>query len=202
VAHLVSLLSKSAPFLGVLDGEVNLAELEGSLEPNEFYRSLGVPPPQPDAVHLVYEYAGLSTIQAYSAPAQVRRANLPPKKGFFGNVVEPPQLPTWNERAKYVKAIMKGAIIAIAKMHESGIVHRSIGRTSIIISTTEMDKREAISPFKTTTSNLRIKLADFGFSGLYERSTLDEEFCTRARSFGLMFRKGDNNIATANSAIA
>jgi len=202
VAHLVSLLSKSAPFLGVLDGEVNLAELEGSLEPNEFYRSLGVPPPQPDAVHLVYEYAGLSTIQAYSAPAQVRRANLPPKKGFFGNVVEPPQLPTWNERAKYVKAIMKGAIIAIAKMHESGIIHRSIGRTSIVVSTTEMDKRETISPFKTTTSNLRIKPAEFGFSGLYEKSTSDEEFCPRARSFGLRFRKGVNDIATANSAIA
>jgi len=66
VVHLVSLLSKSGPFLGVLDGEVNLAELEGSLEPNEFCRSLGVPPPQPDAVHLVYECAGLSTIQACS----------------------------------------------------------------------------------------------------------------------------------------
>ena len=201
VAQLVAALSKTAPFLGIL-GEVNLAELEGNMEANEFYRALGVPPPQPDAVWLVYEYAGLSTVQAYSVPAQIRRANLPPRKGFFGNVVEPPQLPPWKERAKYVKAIMKGAILAVAKTHESGIVHRSIGRTSIILSTKEMDKREAISPFKTMTSNLRVKLADFGFSGLYEQSTRDEEFCRRARSFGLSFGKGDNNIATANFALA
>jgi hypothetical protein len=38
-----------APFLGIL-GEVNLAELEGEMDPNEFYRALGVPPPKPEAV--------------------------------------------------------------------------------------------------------------------------------------------------------
>ena len=65
-----------------------------------------------------------------------------------------------------------------------------------------MDKRDAISPFNTMVARLRIKLADFGFSGLYEQSTSSEEFCTRARSFGLNFRKGDNNIATTNFAIA
>jgi serine/threonine protein kinase len=173
------------------------------MEPNEFYRALGVPPPKPDAVWVVYEYVGLSTVQAYAVPGEIRRANVPKKKGFFGNIVEPPQLPAWRDRANYVvKGIMKGAMLAVATMHESGVVHRSIGRTSIIISTKEMDKREAISPFNTMTSSLRIKLADFGFSGLYAQSTSSEEFCTRARSFGLNFRKGDNNIATANFAIA
>ena len=39
----------NAPFLGIL-GEVNLAELEGEMDPNEFYRALGVPPPKPEAV--------------------------------------------------------------------------------------------------------------------------------------------------------
>lgn len=173
------------------------------MEPNEFYRALGVPLPKADAVWVVYEYAGLSTVQAYAIPGTIRRSRIPSKKGFFGNVVEPPQLPAWRDRASYVvKGIMKGAILAVAAMHESGVVHRSIGRTSIIISTTAMDKRDAISPFNTMTSSLRIKLADFGFSGLYELSTANEEFCTRARSFGLNFRKGDNSVATRNFAIA
>jgi len=202
VAKLVKLSRDESPFLTIL-GEVNLAELEGSMEPNEFYRALGVPPPKPGAVWVVYEYAGLSTVQAYSQPAEKRRANLPTKKGFFGNPVPPPPLPAWRERANYVvKGIMKGAILALAKMHESGIVHRSIGRSSFIISTKSMDKREAISPYNTMISNLSIKLADFGFSGLYEQATMDEEFCVRARSFGLRFRKGENSVSSHNFAIA
>ena len=64
------------------------------MEPNEFYRALGVPPPKPGAVWVVYEYAGLSTIQAYAVPGEIRRAKMPPKKGFFGNAVEPPQSTT------------------------------------------------------------------------------------------------------------
>jgi hypothetical protein len=38
-----------APFLGIL-GEVDLAELEGEMDANEFYRALGVPPPKPEAI--------------------------------------------------------------------------------------------------------------------------------------------------------
>lgn len=201
VAKLVQLAARS-PFLTIL-GEVNLAELEGEMDPNEFYRALGVPPPKPGAVWVVYEYGGLSTMQAYSQPAEIRRASLPSKKGFFGNVIPPPPLPAWRERANYVvNGIMKGAILALAKMHESGIVHRSIGRSSFIISTKSMDKREAISPYNTQISNLSMKLADFGFSGPYEKSTTDEEFCVRARSFGMSFRKGANSIASHNFAIA
>jgi serine/threonine protein kinase len=202
-AHLTTLIKllNKTPYLGVL-GEVNLAELEGAMEPNEFYRSLGVPPPKPDAVWIVYEYAGLSTLQAYSVPAAVRRASMPIKRGFFGPV-EPPKLPPWRERANYVvNGIMKGAILAVATMHESGIAHRSIGRSSIILSAKTMDKREASSPFTTMISQLQVKLADFGFSGLYERSTDDEEFRARARSFGLSFREGENSVVTANFAVA
>lgn len=182
---------------------MNLAELEGNMEPNEFYRALGVPPPKPNAIWVVYEYAGLSTTQAYSMPGEIRRARLPKKKGFFGSVVEPPKLPAWKDRANFVvNGIIKGSILALATAHENGLVHRSIGRSSIILSTKAMDKREAISPYNTLTSNLQVKLADFGFSGLFAQSTESEEFCTRARSFGLSFRKSANNCATTNFAIA
>jgi serine/threonine protein kinase len=162
-----------------------------------------VPLPKPGAVWVVYEYAGLSTIQAYSEPVELRLAKLPPKKGFFGNVVGTPKPPSWKDRANYVvKGIMKNTIIALATIHENGMVHGSIGRTSIILSSKEMDKRRAISPMNTMISTLRVKLSDFSFAKGFEQSTTNEEFCTRAKAFGLNFRKGDHNVLTTNFAIA
>jgi serine/threonine protein kinase len=202
-ANVVTLMKALAvaPFVGIL-GEVSLAELDGNLEPNEFYRALGVPPPKPGSVWLVYEYAGLATVQAYSEPAELRLAKLPPKKGFFGNVIEASP-PSWKDRANYVvKGIMKNTILAIASIHENGMVHGSIGRSSIILSSKEMDKRNAISPMNTMISILRVKLSEFAFAKTFEESTSNEEFCTRARTFGLSFQKGDHNVLTTNFAIA
>ena len=100
-----------APFLGIF-GEVDLAELDGEMDPNDFYRALGVAPPKPEAVWIVYEYAGLNTVSSYSVPAQVRRSRLPPKRTFFG-VSEPDPVPPFKDRANYVvNGIMKGAVKA------------------------------------------------------------------------------------------
>ncbi|KAL7571000.1 hypothetical protein ACA910_002622, partial [Epithemia clementina (nom. ined.)] len=203
VAKLVRLL-QAKHYLGLL-GEVNLAELEGNMEPNEFYRALRVPPPKPDAVWLVYEYAGLSTIQAYAEPALIRQSSIPPKKGFFGNPIPPAPLPSWRTRAKYiVQGIVKGAILALAEIHEEGLVHRSLGRNSIILSCKTQDKREAVSVYATQTSNLLVKLADFGFSIPQTKITLDDpDFATRARAFGLFFRQGQTpNVQIVNFAMA
>ena len=176
------------PYLGLL-GEVNLAELDGNLEPNEFYRALRVPPPKPEAVWLVYEYAGLSTIQAYAEPALIRQSSLPLKKGFFGNPVPPDPLPSWDNRAKYViKGIVRGAIVALAEIHEQGLVHRSLGRNSIVLSSKTQDKRQAVSVYATQTNNLLVKLSDFGFSMSQTSIAVDDpDFATRARAFGLNF---------------
>mmetsp|Transcript_13806 Transcript_13806/g.38146 ORF Transcript_13806/g.38146 Transcript_13806/m.38146 type:complete len:588 (-) Transcript_13806:299-2062(-) len=203
VAKLVGLL-QPAPFMGIL-GEVNLAELEGVMEPNEFYRALGVPPPKPEAVWLVYEYAGLSTVQAYAQPPLIRRAAMPIKKGFFGNLVTPDPLPPWKTRAKYVvQGMVKGAIAALADVHESGLVHRSLGRTSIVLSSKTQDKREAVSIHATLTSNLIVKLSDFGFAlPQSEVTTDDPDFVTRARTFGLSIGTGQKiNVQIANFAMA
>lgn len=197
IARLVSLLSK-APFVGIL-GEANLAELE-DMEPNEFYRALGVPPPKPDAIWLLYEYAGLSSLQLYAQPPVIRQARLPPKRGLFGNIVGPPPLPSFRERFIYVKAIMKKCIEAVANLHDNYIVHRSLGRSSFIISSTVMDKTQASSPYATSPHQLTVKLTDFGFSGPLQESTANEEFLGRARLFGLLFRK--DGVASANYAIA
>jgi len=203
VAKLVGLL-QPAPFTGLL-GEVNLAELEGNMEPNEFYRALGVPPPKPEAVWLVYEYAGLSTVDSYAKPPMIRRANLPIKKGFFGNPVTPDPLPPWQTRANYViKGMVKGAISALADIHEQGLVHRSLGRTSIILSSKTQDKREAVSVYATMTSNLIVKLSDFGFAVPQSKVTTDDpDFVTRARTFGLSIQPGqETNVQIANFAMA
>jgi hypothetical protein len=215
VLYLVDKL-RTAPFTGLL-GEVNLAELQDDLDPNDFYRSLGVAPPtlsssndgkdSSNAIWLVYEYAGLQSLQAYCLqPPSQRRANLPRQKGFFGNVVEPPPLPSFESRSQYVvRGILKGCIEALATLHDAGIVHRSIGRSSLILSNSKtLDKAAASSPFATlgNTVGLQVKLTDFGFSGPQQDSTLNEEFRNRARSYKLYFQKGENSILTTNFAIA
>jgi serine/threonine protein kinase len=177
--------------------------LEDRSLPNDFYRALGVPPPPPNAIWIVYEYAGLSTLQTISQPADLRRNKLPPKRGFFGAVTAPPPVPSWKERANYIKLILKQAIQGVATLHETGLVHQSIGQSSIVVTTTAMDKRLASSPYATTFSTpVQIKLADFGFCSLQSLSTMDEEFCSRARSFGLMFQRGQSNVDTANYSMA
>jgi len=121
VAKLLSKLSTGAPYVGML-GQISVQDVLQEVDANEFYRALSVPPPKPAAMWVVYEYAGLNSLQAYtSEPPATRRAKVPPKRGFFGPV-EPPPLPTFAERAKYVKAIMKQTLQAVATLHEAGIV--------------------------------------------------------------------------------
>lgn len=204
-AHVLELLREltSAPYLGIL-GEVNLAELEGEMNPNDFYRALGVPPPMPGAIWIVYEYQGLNTVASYTALApEKRRGKLPPKRSFFGGFVDPPALPPFPDRANFiVKGMMFKSLSALATLHEAGIAHRSIGRNSLIISSPSQDKAEASSIYFTRIAGLTIKLSDFGFSGLLEDSANDEEFISRARSYGLSFRKGDTSLVVTNFAMA
>jgi serine/threonine protein kinase len=136
-------------------------------------------------------------------PPAIRRSQMPPKRNFFGGVVEPPPLPSWKDRANYVvKGIMKGAVTALADMHDSGIAHRSIGRSSLVLTSPTQDKRQPSTIYFTRPSGLIVKLADFGFSGLLEESAYDDEFIARARSFGFSFRKGDQSLAVTNFAMA
>ena len=133
-ANVVELLGslQKAPYLGIL-GEVNLAELLDEEEfesdnsfANDFYRALGVPPPTVGAIWIVYEYQGLSTVASYTqAPPDKRRAQLPPKKSFWGGFVEPPPLPKFEQRSRYiVKGIMAKTLAGLATYVYS--LHRRI----------------------------------------------------------------------------
>ena len=97
---------------------------------------------------------------------------------------------------------MKGALVALADIHDNGIAHRSIGRSSFVLTSPNQDKREPSIIYFTRSSGLVVKLADFGFSGLLEESAYDDEFIARARTFGFSFRKGDTSLAVTNFAMA
>lgn len=88
------------------------------------------------------------------------------------------------------------------RLHDAGIVHRSIGRNSLIITSPTQNKAEASSVYFTRVSGLAIKLSDLGFSCPLEEAAKDQEFISRARSFGLSLRKGDASLVATNFAMA
>mmetsp|Transcript_13529 Transcript_13529/g.19961 ORF Transcript_13529/g.19961 Transcript_13529/m.19961 type:complete len:583 (-) Transcript_13529:9-1757(-) len=193
----------TAPVLGIL-GQVELSNVE--FPPNDFYQAFRVKPPSKWARWIVYEYQGFNTVATYSVPPSIRRSNLPPKRGLLGNLIEPPPLPPFEDRANYIiRGILQQSLEALATLHDTtGRVHRSIGRTSLILTTRQsQDKRESSSIYATNVNDLRVKLSDFGFStSLGGSNYVDEEFVVRARSFGLSFRPKEDSIATRNFAMA
>mmetsp|Transcript_637 Transcript_637/g.881 ORF Transcript_637/g.881 Transcript_637/m.881 type:complete len:580 (-) Transcript_637:23-1762(-) len=198
------LAKKSAPFVGII-GTLNLSDFEEDdfFDPNEWYRFMGVSPPKPGSIWVAYEYSGLNTLGNYAVPGEIRRQRMPPRRGPFGVAISPPELPIWKERANYVvKGVLKGSLEALAYLHERGIAHRSIGRSSIIMSCVGMDKSETSSPFATQISRLSIKLSDFGFSGDVYESSNDPSFRSRARGFGLDVKEGTSSVEATNFAFA
>mmetsp|Transcript_319 Transcript_319/g.593 ORF Transcript_319/g.593 Transcript_319/m.593 type:complete len:713 (+) Transcript_319:52-2190(+) len=189
--HLASLLNlmltRKAPFTALL-GEMNLNDYydDPEIDPNEWYKSLGVKPPQPGSVWLAFDYHGLSTAAAYAVPAVIQKSKLPPKRGPFGGIIEPPPLPAFKDRARYmVQGVLKGMVNAVASAHEAGIIHRSIGRNSFILTSIGQDKREAVSPYAVSVERLRVVLSDWGFSATLEEAVQEKEFAQRARLFDM-----------------
>jgi hypothetical protein len=207
--NLTSLLelqsSRKAQFPSLL-GELNLNDYydDEDSDPNEWYKSLGVKPPRPGSVWLVFDYHGTSTAASYAVPSMVRRSKLPPRRGVFGwGVVEPPPLPPFGERARYVcQGVLRGMMSAVATAHDAGIVHRSIGRNSFVLSSVGQDKGEATSPYAVVISRLRVVLSDWGFSALAEDAAREREFGVRSRMFGIPGVDSYENQVEANDRIA
>lgn len=187
--NLLSLLemlsSRKAQFAALL-GELNLNDYWDDQNPNEWYKALGTKPPQPGSVWLVFDYQGISTAATYCVPAVIQRSKLPPKRGPFGGVVEAPRLPPFNERSRYmVQGVLRGMLSAVASAHEAGIVHRSLGRNSFILSSVGQDKREATSPYAVVIPRLRVILSDWGFSATLQEAVQEKELGVRSKLFGI-----------------
>lgn len=187
------LSSQKAPFTSLL-GELNLNDFYDDDDfastanlRNEWYKSLGVQPPRVDSVWLIFDYHGLSTASTYAVPAVIQRSKLPPRRGIFGfGVVEAPPLPSFTDRARYmVRGVLLGMLSAVAAAHKAGVVHRSIGRNSFLLSSIGQDKREATSPYAVTTSRLRVILSDWGFSATVDDAAREKELGVRSRMFGI-----------------
>lgn len=211
ITFLAVLSSEKAPFTALL-GEMNLMDYfdDESADRNQWYRTLGVKPPEPKSVFLVYDYHGLNTASSYAVPALIRRSKLPPRRGPFGGIVEAPPLPPFEERARYVvRGVLRGMVGAVATAHGAGIVHRSIGRNSFLLSSTGQDKREATSPYSVVASRLRVVLSDWGFSASFEEATRDAEMGARSRMFDIPavgsyedLRAGDGRVQSAAKEFA
>jgi serine/threonine protein kinase len=185
---LLTYLSKyKAPFTSLL-GEMNLNAYydDPNLDSNQWYRSLGVKPPSPGSVWLAYDYHGLSSASSYCIPTLFQVAKLPPKRGVFGNIIQAPPIPPFKERARYVvHGIMKQMLHAVALTHEAGLVHKSLGRNSFLLSSVGQEKREATNPYAVVVERLRVVLSDWGFAQRVEDVVQEEEFLSRANSFGI-----------------
>jgi len=193
----------------VLLGEVDLAEVEDEgWDSNEFYRAMGVQPPKPGAIWLVYEYTGVgsSAARLTQASSVARWENLPKGKGFFGNPIDPPPLPAWSERAEFIfRGIVRKALEAVASTHEQGVVHRSLGVPSILVLPRKLtDKAAALSPLWSNARETVVKFSDWGFSSTTDPDILlqDEDFCRRARSFDVHLSKTSPSLLTVNFALA
>ncbi|KAL3827430.1 hypothetical protein ACHAXA_003164 [Cyclostephanos tholiformis] len=209
--NLITLLellsSRGAQFASLL-GELNLDDYydDEMADPNGWYKSLGVRPPKPGSVWLIFDYHGTFTASSYAVPSAIRRSRIPPKRGIFGwGIVEPPPLPPFRERANYVvRGVLRGMMSALATAHDAGLVHRSIGRSSFVLSSVGQDKREATSPYAVVTSRLRVILSDWGFSSLAMDAAREKEFGVRSRIFGIpgVDSYGDRDPSNDRAAIA
>lgn len=167
-----------------------------------------VEPPKPGAVWHVYEYTGVgaSAMRLTQASPTTRWQNLPKGKGFFGNPIDPPALPAWSERAAYLmKGIVGPALKAIAETHAQGIVHRSLGVTSLLVLPRTMtDKAAALSPLWTNIRETVVKFSDWGFSERTDPDILlqDDDFVRRARSFDINLSKASPLLLVVNFALA
>jgi len=98
---------------------------------------------------------------------------------------------------------MRGALESLATLHDYGIVHRSIGRSSVVLSSVGQDKAEASDVYSTVVTRLVVKLSDLGFATRISTVHIDDEFRARARAFGLHDLDGTHSTRLArNFAIA
>mmetsp|Transcript_4582 Transcript_4582/g.9970 ORF Transcript_4582/g.9970 Transcript_4582/m.9970 type:complete len:398 (+) Transcript_4582:349-1542(+) len=117
-------------------------------------------PPEPGNLWTVFAWEGLQTVAAFPRVKQ--------QKTFFD----------WNgdaavaERKRYLKAVAKESLKGVAFLHGRGIVHRSLGGSSLLLNTYDHFSANSVS----------VKLTDFGFASV--GSQMDQEEVAKALRMG------------------
>lgn len=100
------------------------------------------PAPEAGNLWLVFRWQGLQTVSAFPKAEQARA---------FWDVTGGNALKC---RKRYLRAIVAGALNAIGWMHTRGVVHRSLGASSLLLNTLDQQKANSLS----------VKLIDLGFA--------------------------------------
>lgn len=128
-----------------------------------------VAPPSPQSQWLVFEWPGGFGNTLANWP---NRQQAPaPSGGFFGSGDSPKA--RLIRRSRFVRAVMRQALLAVACAHQAGVVHRSLGAVSLALTTN--DEREAQS--------VGVVLNDWGFATTLAQA-VDDSTRARARGFG------------------
>eukprot|EP00638_Chattonella_subsalsa_P008231 CAMPEP_0117751914 /NCGR_PEP_ID=MMETSP0947-20121206/11270_1 /TAXON_ID=44440 /ORGANISM="Chattonella subsalsa, Strain CCMP2191" /LENGTH=345 /DNA_ID=CAMNT_0005570409 /DNA_START=730 /DNA_END=1767 /DNA_ORIENTATION=- len=117
--------------------------------------------PKKGNLWLVYQWQGTYTVAGFPKAKQ---------EGEFWDIVSAEF--KYKRKWRFIKAIMKSALQSISFLHSAGIIHRSIGGTSILLNTVD-DRRE---------NEVIAKLTDFGFAQQF--SGVDEDLIRRAKKYG------------------
>jgi len=117
--------------------------------------------PQPGNLWLVYQWEATSTCAGFPNVKQ---------EGEVWDLVSAEF--KFRRKWNFVLAIMKSALESLSFLHNAGIIHRSLGASSLRLSTT--DDRRA--------KELKVKISDFGFSQYLLE--IDDETLRRAQKYG------------------
>jgi len=113
-------------------------------------------PPRAGNLWTVFEWEGLLTVSNFPKAPQQR-----PFWDFNGRAA-------LSERRRFLKTVAKQSVGAVAWMHGRGVLHRSLGGSSLLLNTYEQG----------AASRLGLKVTDFGFAAL--AAALPEEEVAKA----------------------
>ena len=100
-----------------------------------------------------------------------------------------------------VQGVLKGMLTAVLTVHNAGIVHRSIGQNSFLLSSSGQNKREGTSPDAVMISRLRVILSDWWFSALAEDASQEKESGVWSQMFDIPGVDSDENQVAVNGRI-
>ena len=125
--------------------------------------NLGTEPPKVGASWLIFDWSGTATVANLCGPKTARGNPLyappPPRRGFgFGGGGGAAW--TFRQRYAYVRAVARGMVEALARLHESGFSHRSLSAAAFALDSKGQDK----NVLPTNAPLLEVKLQFLGFS--------------------------------------